>query len=456
MHDHADGHDHDHDHDHDADDATAILDPKAVVKEVGPCRWHLAIEIAADKVRERLDEKMNDVAEDAALPGFRRGKVPRAILQRKFGASIAEEVRIGLMSRAFQEVTEKHKLEPLGEPQIDPEKVRHGDGQPLAFEVVLETRPQVELKNYLGLPAKRPKIEATERDLEAALKGMQDARAELAPVEDGVAKKGDFVTADTEVLVGGVPVDRAENATFALEDTLSLFQKPAPEVLRALVGSKTGADLRIEIILPDDHSRKEAAGKPATLKLLVKGVRRRTVPTIDAAWAKTMDFDSLDEMKAEVRKRLQAEKEKEADRIVEDQLVDALVAAADFPLPEGLVQSGLQDVLRRQHMELSMRGAKPEEIEKHLETVRGASREEIVKQLKSLFLLDAIGQKERIYVTETEIDERIAAMAPAYGKWPHEMKAHLEQNDLVGSLRRQVRAEKIRSWLRSKADVKPA
>jgi trigger factor len=234
---------------------------------------------------------------------------------------------------------------------------------------------------------------------------------------------------------------------------IEILHQPAPQAYQALLGAKAGETRTAEITIPDTYSDEKFRGKKATFKAVVREVKHLNVPVIDDAWAKALDYDSLDRVKEELKRRLQAEKDAASLRDVEKQIVDDLLKRHEVPLPEALLQKFAARSEERMKLELQLRGVTEEKADEMVAKERQASREELEKMLRSHFLLEAIGQKERIFVTEDEVEARIDAMAAATGRMPGEVHGDLEARGQMTELRQTLREEKIRKFLREKAKV---
>ncbi len=429
------------------------LEPTSAIEEIGPCKVKLKIGISADKVKERIDGKYKELNESVALPGFRKGHAPRPLLERKFGKEILDNLKYELVSGSFDEVKEGKKLEPVGEPEIDLDKISVAEGKALEYEVVLEVRPNFELKEYTGIAVKKPKIEVSESETDEAIRGFQEARAELVPAEDATAKADDQAICDLEILTEGRSVKKEENAGFFLTEKLAFFGAMLPEFAKAFHGKKVGEVLEHPITIPEGYPDALLRGKPAQLKASIKSVKRKKLPAIDAEFCKEFDCDTVEELREFLRKRLVQEKEDEAREKMADLVVDEIVNRHEFAMPEGLVQSATEEALARAKVEMMMRGAKEEEIDKTIEAMRTESRGEMAKTLRAHFVLEQIAQKERIFVTEEQVEERLQQLATRQGVWPHELKAQLEQRNLLSPLRRQMKQELVREFLLTKAVV---
>jgi trigger factor len=428
--------------------------PKSEVKEVGPCKLQIRVEIAAERVKEEIDHKYKDLNDSMALPGFRKGHAPRNVLERKFGKALLDDLKFEMMSGSFEEVKEEKKLEPVGEPELEADKVAVEEGKPFVYEMKIEVRPNFEIKNYEGIKVVKPAITVEEKDVEAVLKGFQESKAELIPAEDNVARENDQLTADFTLVVDGHAHDTGENNAVFLTPDIQFFGKELPEFYKAILGKKVGDAVEVPVLLPDNFTEKAHAGKNALIKTTIKGVKQKKLPPVDTDFAKKhFDMDSVDELKADIKKRIEREKEAGGRAVMGEKIVEELVKANDFPMPEGLITSGTEEALRRVHLDLATKGTPDEEVQKVLEKEKTQSRENMAKALKAHFILEHLAQKVKIFVTEDQVEERVGQIASQYGKWPHEMKAYLEERGLLTQLRRSMREELVKEYLLSKAVI---
>src|SRR5579872_5465567 len=261
--------------------------PKSEVKEVGPCKLEIRIEVSAERVKEEIDHKYKDLNDSMALPGFRKGHAPRNVLERKFGKALLDDLKFELLSGSFDEVKEEKKLEPVGEPELEADKIAVEEGK-----------------------VERPPVTVEDKDVENVLKGFQESKAELIPAEDNLAREGDQLTADFTLVVDGKPVDTGENNAVFLTPDIQFFGKELPEFFKAIVGKKVGDVVEVPVKLPEDFVDKAHAGKDSLIRTTIKGVKQKKLPPVDTEFAKKhFDMDTVDELKADVRKRIEREKE---------------------------------------------------------------------------------------------------------------------------------------------------
>jgi len=431
----------------------AKLEPKSESSDIGPCKIKLTIEVAAEKVKAKIEAKYKELNEGMVLPGFRKGHAPRHILERKYGKQILDEVKFNLLTKSFEEVKEARKLEPLGEPDLDPEKLAIKEGDAFTYDITIEVRPQLTLKAWVGLSVKKIAAEVSDADLEVQLRELAESRAEWLPVEDGAAKAGDQVVADFELSCEGKRIDNSENNALVLNEDISFYGLQLADFHKALVDKKAGDRVEYGIKLPDTWAEKDKAGKDATIATTIKSLKRKKLPEIDAEFAKAFDMDSVDELKDHWRKRLAREKEQEAQHKMGDAVVELILKENEFPLPEGLIKAGTEEAVARVRTRLILQGKSPEEAAADTQKMSDESRNDVVKAIRERFVLEHIATKEKIYVTEDQVEDRLQKMASSMGKWPHEVRQYLEEQGLMTQLRRNMREEAVREFLVSKAKV---
>lgn len=421
------------------------------VKEIGPCKLSIKIEVPQKKVKEKLDEKYKQFLDTTVIPGFRKGKAPRSLVERKFGKDINNEVKTDLIGSSYEEVLKEKSLSPIGEPEIDYEKIVFDEKQPLNFDIVVEVHPTIDLKEYTGIKVKKATPEVTDTDMKNALENLRRSHAELVVVENEPVKEGDLMVVDQEVWADDKQVTKKENISLEAGPNLRIFNKPASEEAKSLIGMKPGETRQIKVKAPDDYKDPALKGKDVLFKVTLKEIKRVKLPGADDRWAKTLKFDSLKHLKDELNKRILSEKEKFAIRQMENNIIEEILKKTDFPMPEGLVKQGLDYLLKKRQIDMHSQKIPEDKINEELEKTKAESKETVVKDLKIHFILEHIARKEKIFVTEDEVGQRINEIASAYRKWPQEIKTYYERNKLMGQLRSELKEGKVRKLLREKA-----
>ncbi|MEW6026599.1 MAG: trigger factor [Planctomycetota bacterium] len=423
------------------------------VKEIGPCKVQIKIEMPPEKIKEKLEAKYTDFAASATVPGFRKGLAPRSLIERKFGKDIRDEVKNDLIIAASSDVFKEKNLKPVADPQIDFEKIVLDETKPLAFEMVVEVEPTVNVAEYTGIKVKKVAVEVTDKDIDNALEAIRNQHGEWQVLAKEKSKKGDMLVFSQETFVDGKRVHNNENSTMIIGQDVKFFGKPSADIGNALGELKAGDSKDIKIKVPDDAEKPEYRGKEAVLKISVKEVKRIHIPKLTEEWAKQIGFDSLDKMKEEVKKRLAVQKEKEAEYKMENQVLDTILEKNNFQLPEVLVNEGVDYLLRRWTTQMIMEGMPEKEIAADLENLKAKAKDAAEKDIRIQFIADHIAKNEKIFVTEDEVNQRINELAGRYRKWPNEIRKYYEENNMMGQLRTDIREEKVRKLLREKAVV---
>jgi trigger factor len=424
---------------------------KSEIETLGPCKIKIKVEIPTDEIRDKVEEKYNEVRQNVSLPGFRKGHVPRPILEKRFGKSVEADAKVDLIEKSIAKTLEEKKIQAVGDPDMDPEKIEFALDKPLNFEITVETKPEIKPKDYLGVAVKKKKAEVTDEDMTKALERLAEAKAEWMPA-DKVADD-DMVIADLTLKEGDNQILSEDNMRVVVSKDIEVAHQPAPQVYKALLGAKSGDTRTATVEMPADHTDEKLKGKKVTFSAVIKEVKHLNKPAINEEWAKSLDYESLDAVKADLKRRLASEKEAAAHRGVETEIIEDLLKKHEIPLPEALLRKFAERSEERAKLDLQLRGVSAEEAGKIVEKERDGSRGELEKTLRSHFLLEAIGQKERIFVTEDEVESRIDQMAMAYRRNPGEVRGELEERGQMSELRSTLREEKIRRFLREKAKI---
>lgn len=425
------------------------------IKEIGPCKYLLKIEVPPAKIKKKLETQYQEFIKDSVIPGFRKGKAPRNLVERKFGKEIAEKTKLDLIGDSYDEVLKEKKLTPITEPKLEAEKITLEKDKPLCFEVTVEVEPKINIKEYTGVSVKRTKPQVNEKDIDEALTRLKESKAELVPVKDTVIKQGDHVIVDEELSaistkpeINNQQIGKQENVNVVVDP-----KRANPELVNKLIDSKIGDTHEMKINIPKNYPRKEWRNTPALAKVVIKEIKRLKLPKATDAWAKELNFESLKHLKEELKKRLLQTKAKETEHLMENEIIKKILEKSDFVLPETLIKRGTDYLLERQKVDLYLKGVPEDQVSQEIEKQRSVSQEEATASIKTHRLLDHIAQKEKIFVTEDEVTQWFNERAQATGRWPNEIKTYYEKNNLMSSLRSELKEQKVRKLLREKAHI---
>lgn len=421
------------------------------VADSGPCRKTITIHIPAEKVREHLDTVYQDASKQVRMKGFRPGKVPRKVLQERFGPALQAEAKESLVNQSFQEAMRGTDVNLVGKPRVegldnsplDPEA-------PLEFKVHLDVRPQVELGDVKGLPITRASTEPTDEDVESALQQIAAPKRKLQPVGEPAAE-GDFIQADATYRVGDEVVHGQQG--MRLNVAIPIAGTDAGAFADALAGSAKGDTRKLEITYPPNFANEAVRGKTGEVELQILDVLRVLPPPIDDEFAKGFDFESLEAMKTDLRAKIGAEKERLEKLRQEDQCIEALMQANGFPLPDGLVEDEAKSQLANYAKRLEQAKTPAEEIQRRVEEAQAEARAEAEKRVRIFFILDAVAQQQKIFVTESDVEEAIRGLAAQHNVTPDVVRKHYEENQLMGDLRLGILERRVRDFLRDNAKI---
>jgi trigger factor len=420
------------------------------IEEVGPCKKLLKIEIPKETIEDEWQKQLKEVARMANMPGFRKGKAPRKLLEKNYGDKITDEVKRAVVSDSYQQAIEQNKLSPIGDPDI-------GDidlelGKPLKFEITLEVLPTFELGEYKGMQLKRKPVSVTDEDIDKALETISKQKAQLTVVKTGKVKAEDFIICDCEVGINGEVV-WSDHELEVMVSGSHVADINVPDLKDSLVGTKSGDNVTMDVELGDSFSVEQHRNKSAKMDISIKEIKRPKSPKIDDELAKQVGYDSLSELKAFMSKRLEMEKKRMAEGEMQEQISSKLIEMADFEMPEDMIKHHTSERLYKYQLDLINKGTPQEEIEKHSEDLKNASKESVVRDFKMSLVLEHIAEKERIFVTEDDVSRRISEMAGMYGLDAAGMKKQLEKMNSMSNLRHQLRENKTLSLLMKEANI---
>ena len=423
---------------------------KIEIEEVGPCKKLLKFEIPKETIEEEWQKQLKEVSRMANLPGFRKGKAPRKLLEKNYGDKIVEEVKRAIVSSSYQETIEKNKLSPVGDPDV-------GDidlelGKPLKFEITLEVLPTFELGEYKGMQLKRKPVSVTDEDIDKALETISRQKAQLTVVKKGKVKDEDFIICDCEVGVNGEVVWTDKELEVMVSGS-QVADINVPDLKNSLVGAKSEDKVSVDVELGDSFSVEQHRNKSAKLEISIKEIKRPKSPEINDELAKQVGYDTLDELKEFMSQRLEMEKKRMAEGEMQEQISSKLIEMADFEMPEDMIKHHTNERLHKYQHDLVNKGTPQEEIEKHTEDMKSASEESVVRDFKMSLVLEQIAEKERIFVTEDDVNRRISEMAGMYGLDTAGMKKQIEKMNSMSNLRHQLRENKTLNLLMKEANI---
>ena len=388
----------------------------AKVEKLEGNRVVLTVEVEADTVNKGLDAAFKKVVKQINVPGFRKGKMPRPMFEKRFGVeSLYQDALDFILPEAYAGAVEEAGIEPVDRPEIDVEKMEKGET--LVFKATVTVKPEVTLGDYKGLEVPAVNTEVTEEDVNAELAKMQERFAELVVKEEGKAENGDTVVIDFEGFVDGEAFEGGKAENYTLELGSNSF---IPGFEEQLVGTEAGQEKDIEVTFPEEYHAAELAGKPATFKIKLHEIKTKQLPELDDEFAKDADeeVETLAELKEKTQKSLEESKKHEAEHAVRDAVVEKAAENAEVSIPEVMVETEVGRMLQEFEQRLSMQGMNLDLYYQFSgqdeEALKGQMKEDAEKRVRTNLVLEAIVKAENIEVTEEDVDAEINKMAEMY------------------------------------------
>jgi trigger factor len=407
-------------------------------------RKALAFEIEAETVAQEVEARAREYARKVKLPGFRPGKIPPAVIKQRLHHELLGDVAEAIVNRVVFREIEGRGLKPLAAPRVTDLKIDLN--QPMTFRAVFETLPLVELPEWRGLPVKGRRTEAKEEEVEAELDRLREDNARFDPVEGRPAKRGDFVLVDLAWRPRGAKGGRDENALIEVGG-----EGNHEDMNRALEGMAAGETKEVELTYPDDFKARSVAGQTVHYVITLKAIKEKIVPAKDDEFAKDLDFDDLEALREDIKRRLLAADERRADREVKAALVEELVKRASFEVPEALVERHMSARTENAARGLALQGIDPTRLGVDWGEYREDQREDSVQAAKADILLDEIARREGIEVSEVEVEAEIARLAERTKQPREKLRARMEKEGDLGALRARLRQEKTLDLLKVNA-----
>jgi len=441
--------------DHDAEDR---LQQEVAIEEVGPARKKLTIEVPAARIADKLSENFDQLQSEAILPGFRRGRAPQRLIEKRFGSDIRKEVKSQILSESFSQAIEENDLKVLGEPDIkDVEEIELPEEGPLTFEVEVEVSPEFDLPDLTGLEIKKTRAEVSDEDVDNELQRYREMAGSMQAV-DGKCEIEDYLRADVEVRDSeGEVVENHQAINVYVPGESRKFKGVVAGFIvedlgHKLEGHGVGDTVALQATGPRQHENEKVREQPITLDVKISRVERMADASVEQVLEK-VGMESEDELREQVRENLLHRAEANQQSEMHKQVTDAILDRIDFELPEGLSQRQAQRTQQRRAMEMMYRGASQQDIDEHIAELRAASEDEARRELKLFFVLNKVAEEFDVDVSENEVNGRLAQMAIQSGRRPEKYRQEMAQSGQIEQLFMQIREEKAIEMLIDKANI---
>ena len=403
--------------------------------QVEPNRYQLEVEVDADTFEKAVNQAFHKQSKKISIPGFRKGKAPRAFIEKYYGEQVFYEDAINAVYPAALDQAVKEAGLEFIEDKIDFDVVKAGkDG--LDFKATITTKPDVSIENYKGLEATKKAVSVTDADVDEEIKKVQDRDARMVTVEDRPAQNGDSVVIDFEGFLDGVPFEggKAENHTLSLGSGQFI-----PGFEEQVVGHSTGEEFDVNVTFPEDYHAQELKGKPVVFKVKLHEIKKKELPEVDDDFVKDVSsFDTLAEYREDIRKKLLESREKAANDEMENQLIDKLVDLVKGEIPEAMYQNKINEDIRDFGYRLQSQGLDLQTYLKYTgkdkDSIRDSFRPQAERQVKVRLALEKIAKLEGIKPADEDIGKEYEKLAKAYEMDLEKVKGLVAKEDLAMDL----------------------
>ncbi len=424
---------------------------KIDIDELSPVQRKVRVELPAETVAKEFSRAYKNLGGRVRVKGFRTGKIPRSVLQGIYGDDVKSEVRSHLVEESLGEVIKDRGLQIVSRPEVESQDLRE-DGE-FSFSAVFEVKPEIEIKDYIGVEVEKPRISITDAQVDEALNRLRESHASLAPVDDReIVQKGDFVTLDFDGTLAGRPFAGGKGENYTLEVGAG---NALPQFEDAVTGLKAGEPRTVQVSYPESYSNKEIAGKAVDFSIVVREIKQKVLPTVDDEFAKDHgEHGSLDELKAAIRKRLEEELKHYQDEQLKEQLLGRLIEAHSFAIPASMVDRQSRYLMERYQSQIAGQSGDDGEPAPRREEARRTLENRATRQVQATLLVERIAQREKIDVSDKDLQDRVDKTARAAGERAKTVREYYSRPDARDDLRAQMVFDQTLNFLLERANVK--
>jgi trigger factor len=410
------------------------LHQEVEMQDVGPCKKHIKVTVDRADVDKRFNDKFSELVVDANVSGFRPGKAPRKIIERRFHKEVADQVKTEVLLASLEQLAEDHDVAPLSSPDIDPAKIVLPEKGPLVYEFEVEVRPQFDLPNYKGLKLRRPVHEFTPEELAAEERRLLAPYGQIVPKPEGSAQIGDVVIADVTTRFGDRILSELKEVQFRVDKQLAFKDGVAKDFGEQLKGANAGDVRGVDITLSSAAADPALRGQNVKATLNVKDVKTLRLPELTHEFLHTFGVHTPEQFHELIEVLLRRRLEYLQRQSAREQVLQQVNAAASWQLPQDLLMRQARRALHRRIMEMRADGISEDEINARVRLMQQDVLRSTEMALKEHFVLQKIAEVEKIEVNEDDMEDEIERLAAQNNESPRRVRARFEKEDLMDAL----------------------
>ncbi len=409
----------------------------------------LKVEIEPERVNKALEQAYKKVVKEVELPGFRKGKVPRKILESQYGKEILHKDALDiLIPEGYRKAIEEADIEPIDQPEIDDYYI--AEDEPATFTAKVEVKPEVTLGEYTDLGVEKEEVEVKEEDIEERIEHTRDHHSQLQSVEREIVEDGDFAIIDFEGKIDGEPFEGGSGEEYSLEIGSETF---IPGFEKQLIGAKVGEETEVEVTFPEDYNADDLAGQDAVFTVEVKEIKEKQKPELNDDFAKeASDYDTMEEWRENLREEIKEQKEQETEQEYENELMDTISENCEVNIPEKMIDNELDRMFQNLSQSISGQGLEVEQYLNYMgmdeESWRENNKETAAKRVQNNLVLETIAATEEIEVSDEKVEEEIEKIAEENDQDVEQIKAFMKMQGQYEGLKENLKMEKTLDFLK--------
>lgn len=411
------------------------------IQNVGPCRKHVRVTVPRQDIDHFSEEALQEIVDTAAVPGFRKGRVPAGLAQKRFKSDIANSVRQRVLMQSLEQLADENTLDPINEPDFDIDSLVIPDQGDFQYEFDVEVRPDFEMPQYDGLKIQRATREVSEKDVDGYLDKFI---AQYATMEshEGPAEANDFVVASVDFTRDGAQFRKISSVELQLKPIIRFRDAEIKGFDKLMAGAVSGTEKQVEVTISSEAEQVEMRGEKLMATIVVAEVLRMKAPELGTTFFERIGYHDLGALRDEVRGMLERQVVYEQRQSVRRQVIEKITESATWELPEQLVRKQTENALRREILEMEQAGFTTQQIMARENQLRQNAITTTRQALKEHFVLDKIAEHEKIEVTPVDIESEIQMMAIQRGENPRRVRARLVKTGVIENLEAQIRERK--------------
>ena len=405
------------------------------------CKHEIEITVPVDEITRETERVVSNIQQKVRLPGFRPGKAPVSLIRAKFAKQVREDVLENLLPKYFEKKMQEEELHPVGRPNV--KEVEFKDGEPLKFKAEFEVAPEFELGEYRGVTVHYHEPEVTDQDIDTRIGEIREQKAQYVNVEPRPAADGDYAVMSLDSIAGTAEPVHQDEMQLKVGD-----QDTMPAFTEALRGMTPEEEKEFDVTYPDDYGKEQLAGKTVRFRMKLKMIRTKELPELNDEFAQDLgDYPTFNDLREAVRKAIFQEREHAAQSKAKDELVDKLIEAHDFPVPDVYIERQIEAQLEQQFRSLAERGVDPSKLKIDWVKLKEAQRPKALHDVKGSLLVEKIAERESIHATNDEVDHEVQRIAKQEREPVAAMRKKLEKEGILGRIAYQIRSNKTLSFL---------